>query len=100
MTLRACPHLNGKHVVFGRVVFGQSLPFTCTQIEISAIHDDEFTGYDVVTKIAGVPVDEKDRPLTPVVVSHCGELELKKVAPKAVAVARTFTSSIPLPGPL
>lgn len=57
ITLRPCPHLNGKHVVFGRVL----------------------RGYDeVVQKIAEVPVDGKDRPLTPVVIHNCGELELKK----------------------
>ena len=55
ITLRECPHLNGKHVVFGRVI----------------------RGYDVIQKIAQVPVDEKDRPSTPIVVSNCGELVLK-----------------------
>jgi peptidyl-prolyl isomerase G (cyclophilin G) len=35
-------------------------------------------GYDVVKQVAEVPVDEKDRPLSPVVISNCGELELRK----------------------
>ncbi|EIN04910.1 hypothetical protein PUNSTDRAFT_92359 [Punctularia strigosozonata HHB-11173 SS5] len=69
ITLRPCPHLNGKHVVFGKVI----------------------RGYEVVQKIAELPTDEKDRPLTPVVVVNCGELELRRkstaskdeVAPKA-----------------
>ncbi|KAJ4479938.1 cyclophilin-like domain-containing protein [Lentinula aciculospora] len=57
ITLRPCPHLNGKHVVFGRVL----------------------RGYDeVIKRIAEVPVDEKDRPSSPVVIHNCGELELKK----------------------
>ncbi|GJE85668.1 cyclophilin-like domain-containing protein [Phanerochaete sordida] len=56
VTLRECPHLNGKHVVFGRVV----------------------RGYEVVQKIAELPVDEKDRPQVPVTVANCGELVLRK----------------------
>jgi peptidyl-prolyl isomerase G (cyclophilin G) len=57
ITLRECPHLNGKHVVFGKVI----------------------RGYDeVVNKLAQVPVDEKSRPLSTVLISNCGELELRK----------------------
>ncbi|KAK7686126.1 hypothetical protein QCA50_010938 [Cerrena zonata] len=55
ITLRDCPHLNGKHVVFGRVI----------------------RGYDVVQKIASVPVDEKDRPTKPIVIVNCGELVMR-----------------------
>ncbi|KIY43957.1 hypothetical protein FISHEDRAFT_12022, partial [Fistulina hepatica ATCC 64428] len=54
ITLRECPHLNGKHVVFGRVLKGYD---------------------DVVKRIAQVPVDEKNRPKVPVVIPNCGELE-------------------------
>ncbi|KAF9790351.1 cyclophilin-like domain-containing protein [Thelephora terrestris] len=63
ITLRPCPHLNGKHVVFGRVIRGYE---------------------DVIPKIVDVPTDEKDRPRVPIVVSNCGELELRKkpVAPQ------------------
>jgi peptidyl-prolyl isomerase G (cyclophilin G) len=77
ITLRECPHLNGewyimpifnclhiptgKHVVFGKVIRGYD---------------------DVVKRLAQVPVDEKDRPLSPVIVSNCGELELRKPAGK------------------
>ena len=61
ITLRECPHLNGKHTVFGRVL----------------------RGLDVVEKIAEVPVDEKDRPRVPVAIANCGELVLRsKVQPK------------------
>ena len=28
VTLRPCPHLNGKHVVFGKVVKGESIRFS------------------------------------------------------------------------
>ena len=79
ITLRDCPHLNGdplnahsnptilttlhkgKHVVFGRVIRGYE---------------------EVVKQVANVPVDDKDRPLVPVVISNCGELELRKPAGK------------------
>ncbi|KAG9011106.1 hypothetical protein FRB94_009249 [Tulasnella sp. JGI-2019a] len=42
-------------------------------------------GYDTIVKISQVKVDEKDRPLQPVTVTHCGELELRKVAAKPPA---------------
>jgi peptidyl-prolyl isomerase G (cyclophilin G) len=45
-----------KHVVFGKVI----------------------KGYEVVKQVAEFPVDEKDRPLSPVVISNCGELELRR----------------------
>lgn len=64
ITLRECPHLNGKHVVFGRVI----------------------RGYDeVVEKLAEVPVDEKSRPLSTVLISNCGELELRKGTSSLIA---------------
>lgn len=52
-------HTPGKHVVFGRVIRGFD---------------------DVVTKIAQVTTDEKDRPTVPVAIINCGELELRKKA--------------------
>ena len=57
------PLLTGKHVVFGRVIRGYE---------------------DVIPKIMDVPTDEKDRPRAPIVVSNCGELELRRkpVAPQ------------------
>lgn len=62
ITLRECPHLNGKHVVFGKVIKGQK----------------------VVEKVAQVPVDEKDRPLVPIVIANCGELELRRKVRRSV----------------
>ncbi|KAF8558089.1 hypothetical protein OG21DRAFT_1595509 [Imleria badia] len=57
ITLKECPHLNGKHVVFGKVIRGYE---------------------DTVKRLAQVPVDAKDRPQTPIVIANCGELELRK----------------------
>lgn len=56
ITLEPCSHLNGKHTIFGRLVSGE----------------------DVLEKIAKVEVDDNDRPLEPVLVSRCGELEKRK----------------------
>ncbi|KAL8690808.1 MAG: hypothetical protein Q9218_003834 [Villophora microphyllina] len=56
ITLAPCEHLNAKHTVFGHVV----------------------KGMDVCERMAKVPVDNKDRPLTEVIVSHCGELERRQ----------------------
>jgi len=57
ITFRKAEHLDGKHVVFGRVVEGLSL--------VHAIEEAE-TG-------------DSDRPLDPIIVARCGELELVKV---------------------
>ncbi|KAG0324115.1 hypothetical protein BG004_003543 [Podila humilis] len=62
ITTRPTPHLDGKHVVFGRVV----------------------KGYDVIEKVENIATDERnDRPLSIVMISNCGELELK-IPPKAL----------------
>ncbi|GAA5846210.1 hypothetical protein JCM5353_007046 [Sporobolomyces roseus] len=55
VTLRPCPHLNGKHVVFGKVI----------------------KGFEVIQAMSKLPVDAKDRPLQLVTISHCGELQRK-----------------------
>ena len=45
-------------------------------------------GYeDVIPKIVDVPTDEKDRPKVPIIISNCGELELRK---KPVARQRKY----------
>ncbi len=61
LDLHARPKKNtaGKHVVFGRVIRGFD---------------------DVVSKIAQVSTDEKDRPAVPVIIFNCGELELRRKA--------------------
>ncbi|KNC81308.1 hypothetical protein SARC_06358 [Sphaeroforma arctica JP610] len=52
ITTTAAPHLDGKHVVFGRVVSGE----------------------EVVKQIEGVETDRSDRPFETVTVMKCGEL--------------------------
>ncbi|WWC66783.1 uncharacterized protein I206_100688 [Kwoniella pini CBS 10737] len=62
ITLAPSPHLTGKHVVFGKVIFG----------------------LEHIEAIGKLSTDDRDRPLTPVVISHCGELELKRPPPKQI----------------
>ena len=47
------PHLDGKHVVFGKVVQGMG----------------------VLKELESQPVDERDRPRKPCVVGNCGQLD-------------------------
>ncbi|KAK0365112.1 hypothetical protein LTR91_004131 [Friedmanniomyces endolithicus] len=61
LTLEPCPHLNGKHTILGRLV----------------------SGHDTLVKISKVEVDNGDRPLEPVLIARCGELE--KRSKKAAA---------------
>ncbi|KAM3580336.1 hypothetical protein VKS41_007004 [Umbelopsis sp. WA50703] len=55
ITTRPTPHLDGKHVVFGRVV----------------------SGYEVVETMENQPVDQNSRPLQTVMIANCGELVLQ-----------------------
>ena len=52
ITTVATPHLNGKHVVFGKVV----------------------KGMEVVHKIEKVEKNNRDKPLVDVVIADCGQL--------------------------
>ncbi|KAF8594827.1 hypothetical protein BDV93DRAFT_611672 [Ceratobasidium sp. AG-I] len=74
ITVRPCPHLNGKHVVFGKA----PASFTI----FTSFFRRVVSGLEVIQQISEMPVDEKARPLKPVVIVSCGELELKKAAPK------------------
>ena len=52
ITLKACPHLDGKHVVFGQVV----------------------EGMDVIRAISKVPTDMYEKPRIPVHILDCGQI--------------------------
>nr|ODN87570.1 hypothetical protein L203_03348 [Cryptococcus depauperatus CBS 7841] len=60
VTLAPATHLTGKHVVFGRVVFG----------------------LEHIMEIGELPTDDRNRPLSSVVISHCGELEYRRPVPR------------------
>lgn len=55
ITTRPTPHLDGKHVVFGRVV----------------------SGFNIVETMENEPVDGNDRPIHNVMIANCGELVLQ-----------------------
>ncbi|KAJ3190826.1 hypothetical protein HDU82_003805, partial [Entophlyctis luteolus] len=70
ITSRPCPHLDGKHVVFGRLI----------------------SGFDVFREIENVPTDSRDRPLDPVIIEHCGEL-VRKSGPSAITASAGVVGS-------
>lgn len=55
ITSRETPHLDGKHVVFGKIV----------------------EGMDIVRKIEDVEKGESDKPVVDVIIADCGELMSK-----------------------
>ena len=56
ITFTPTPHLDGKHVVFGRVERGQN----------------------IVEMMQRTPTDQNDKPRVPVKVTKCGQMKLKK----------------------
>lgn len=60
ITLAPCPHLNGKHTVFGHIV----------------------EGHLIVQMMAKVKVDKQDRPVTDVIIARCGEIEMRGASKK------------------
>jgi cyclophilin family peptidyl-prolyl cis-trans isomerase len=89
ITLAPCPHLNGTFLIFCQI---QSNAQSKNNIDVycapplgkHVVFGKVIRGYqEVVQKIAAIPTDAKDRPSVPVVVTHCGELELRKPQPAA-----------------
>jgi cyclophilin family peptidyl-prolyl cis-trans isomerase len=58
-TLRPLPHLDGKHVVFGKVIVD---------------HDSDTDGMSVVEEMGRLPTNAKQRPLESAVIQDCGEI--------------------------
>merc|ERR1711920_1042322 len=58
----AAHHLNGKHVVFGEIV----------------------EGHATLDAIEGVKTQSDDRPIAPIVVARCGQLERRVIGVKRV----------------
>ncbi len=58
-TLRPLPHLDGKHVVFGKVIVD---------------NDSVIDGMSVVKEMGRLPTDAKQRPLESAVIQDCGEI--------------------------
>jgi hypothetical protein len=54
-------------------------------------------GYDVIEKITQVSVDEKSRPAVPVVITNCGELELRKKPATEAPAASTLKPTMLFP---
>lgn len=98
VTLRPAPHLDGKHVVFGRIVDGLPVLEALEQLKTDA--------GDRRTKLSAVEEERRrlrrkrekekrrrrgDSPfavplaVSPVTISHCGELEIKAQAAPAKA---------------
>ncbi|KAJ3190815.1 hypothetical protein HK101_008341 [Irineochytrium annulatum] len=69
ITTVKCPHLDGKHVVFGRVV----------------------SGAEVVRRVEGLAVDGEGKPFEEVIIGKCGEL-VKAVRPGGAAPAAVAAS--------
>lgn len=61
ITTDEAPHLNGKHVVFGKLV----------------------SGIDIIHKIERLEVDSKSRPLRKVIIKDCGQLSAKHLGPQS-----------------
>ena len=89
ITFRKAEHLDGKHVVFGRVVEGMELLRECEEVFPCCTHLVSRTlplCFHALTRVcssistmAKVETGENDRPLDAIIIAKCGELERVRV---------------------
>ena len=79
---RATPHLDGKHVVFGKCVKVPRIPRTNTSTSTHPPHTDTTQGLDLVKQVEQSDTDDSDKPHPAVVVLDCGEVVEKKAEDK------------------
>jgi peptidyl-prolyl isomerase D len=72
ITSTACPHLDNKHVVFGRIIQGE----------------------EVFRKMENIPTNDEDEPEKLIVIAHCGEV-VEKPIPKGDDSPSEAQESIP-----
>ena len=70
ITLAACPHLNGKHQIFGRVLKGSEVVYGFQQLELSG-----------------------ERPVDDLYISNCGQMMKRKDARKRKQLEASSSSS-------
>ena len=85
ITLAPAPHLTGKHVYVPRL---RNRNWLIGRVFGKVIH-----GMEHIEAIGRLETDSKDRPLNKVIISHCGELELRKPPTQVVRRASTPPSS-------
>ena len=57
ITLKPCPHLDGKHVIFGQVI----------------------EGMEVIRQISKVPTDVNERPKVKIILFNCGDYDNRRI---------------------
>jgi len=90
LTLAPCPHLDGKHTIFGKLVGGND---TLDQIEVLRVAEDHRpVGDSVLIRHAIVfadPVPDADNLFEDTVAKAIASRQTKKKAPNNLAVAKT-----------